>query len=204
MAMVLNYSESNSMKVRDSGMPEERIWNTFFDVDNILDTLLINESVMNLVEVGCGYGTFTLAAARRIKGRLFAFDIEEDMIELTHQKAVSEGIENIRFHNNDILTEGIPAENTPIDYVMLFNILHHDSPMELLQAAFKALRPGGKTGIIHWRTDMETPRGPDMAIRPKPQQCIEWSLEAGFTITLPPRILEPYHYGLVISKPLLK
>jgi hypothetical protein len=83
---------------------------------------------------------------------------------------------------------------------MLFNILHHDKPLELLNEAYKVLRTGGKVGIIHWRTDMETPRGPDMSIRPKPEQCIAWAEKAGFTIFQYPEILVPYHYGLILEK----
>lgn len=56
------------MKVRDSGMPDEKMWADFFNADVILYSLQINKSVNNLVEVGCGYGPFTIEAARRING----------------------------------------------------------------------------------------------------------------------------------------
>jgi ubiquinone/menaquinone biosynthesis C-methylase UbiE len=38
------------------------------------------------VEIGCGYGTFTIPAANQIKGKVFAFDIEDEMIEVLNQK----------------------------------------------------------------------------------------------------------------------
>jgi cyclopropane fatty-acyl-phospholipid synthase-like methyltransferase len=38
----------------------------------------INKDVNNLMEVGCGYGTFTIPAAKRISGRLLAVDIEKE------------------------------------------------------------------------------------------------------------------------------
>jgi tRNA G46 methylase TrmB len=53
------------MKVRDSGMPPETMWSTFFNVDTILNTMQVNQSVVNLLEVGCGYGTFTINAAKK-------------------------------------------------------------------------------------------------------------------------------------------
>jgi len=64
------------MKVRDSGMPNEEMWNNFFDSDLILKELLINSQVEHLVEIGCGYSTFTLPAAKLLRGKLYAFDIE--------------------------------------------------------------------------------------------------------------------------------
>lgn len=64
------------MKVRDSGMPNEEMWNNFFDSDLILKELLINSQIEHLVEIGSGYGTFTLPAAKLLRGKLYAFDIE--------------------------------------------------------------------------------------------------------------------------------
>jgi len=52
-----------------------------------------------------------------------------------------------------------------------FNILHVEDPVELLREAFRVLSPEGKLGIIHWKTDPATPRGPSMAIRPQASQC---------------------------------
>jgi hypothetical protein len=88
-----------------------------------------------------------------------------------------------------------------MDYVMLFNILHHENPLDLLAAAFFVLQKGGKVGIIHWRSDIETPRGPELSIRPTPEQCVEWAIQSGFVIVKNPIILVPYHFGLIIQKP---
>ena len=59
------------MKVRDSGMPPETLWSSFFNVETILDIMQVNNTVNNLMEIGCGYGTFTINASKRIKGQLF-------------------------------------------------------------------------------------------------------------------------------------
>lgn len=61
-----------------------------------------------------------------------------------------------------------------------FNILHAEKPEELLKGAYHILTPEGKLGVIHWNYDLETTRGPPMAIRPRPEQCIKWAAEAGF------------------------
>lgn len=45
------------MKGRDSGMPEEAYWNSFFDADCVIKTLFGEEGCDgNIVEFGCGMG----------------------------------------------------------------------------------------------------------------------------------------------------
>ena len=48
------------MKVRDSGMPDEKMWAGFFDARRILVQLDFSDS--DVVEFGCGYGTSIAAA----------------------------------------------------------------------------------------------------------------------------------------------
>jgi len=188
------------MKVRDSGMPEETIWNDFFNIDFLLSELNIDSQINDLVEIGSGYGTFTIPAANLIKGKVFAFDIEDQMIEALNQKIEREQIDNIVLTKRDVLTQttGLPDNST--DYVMLFNILHHETPLEFINEAYRILKPKGKIGIIHWRSDIATPRGPELTIRPKPDQIISWFDKQKFQIDKQSFIIEPYHFGLIISK----
>ncbi len=188
------------MKVRDSGMPDETLWDAFFDIDLILSALRINVLVTDLVEIGSGYGTFTIPAAKCIKGNLYAFDIEPDMIDIVKQKLEDAHIVNVIVANRDILTQTTGLANNSVDYVMLFNILHHDAPMDFFIEAYRILKPQGKIGIIHWRSDISTPRGPALSIRPTPEQMMQLIDRGKFDIDKEPFILEPYHYGIIISK----
>ncbi len=188
------------MKVRDSGMPDETKWNDFFDTDLLLSKLDINPGIVDLVEIGSGYGTFTIPTAKLIQGKLYAFDIEEEMIENLNQKIQNELINNIVLEQRDILSHTTGLPDNSIDYVMLFNILHHDSPLDFINEAFRILKPEGKIGIVHWRSDISTPRGPDLSIRPKPEQITNWFDKHKFHIDKQPFIIEPYHFGLIISK----
>jgi hypothetical protein len=52
------------MKIRDSGMPEEAYWESLFDVPLILSKLGIGR-FGDVVELGCGYGTFSIPVAGR-------------------------------------------------------------------------------------------------------------------------------------------
>lgn len=188
------------MRVRDSGMPEEKTWNDFFDIDLILNEMEINSKIDNLVEIGCGYGTFTIPSANQIKGKLYAFDIENEMLYIVDQKLKKDKISNVVLEQRDILTQTTGVDDNSVDYVMLFNILHHESPVDFLNEAYRILKPKAKIGIIHWRSDIPTPRGPDLSIRPTPEQLLQMINRSKFNILKQPFILKPYHFGLIISK----
>jgi SAM-dependent methyltransferase len=181
-------------------MPEEALWATFFDPLAILDRLLFTDPEADVVEFGCGYGTFTIPAARRTRGIVHALEIDPAMIAAAGAKARTAGVDNIRFVERDFVTDGSGLPEGSVDYAMLFNILHALDPMALLNEAFRILRAGGKVAAIHWNPT-DTPRGPDPAIRPRPEQCREWIAAAGFGIALPPTPLPPFHYGLVGVRP---
>ena len=57
-----------TMKLRESEMPEETYWETLLDLNLILERLGVDRTLRNVMELGCGYGTFTLPVARRISG----------------------------------------------------------------------------------------------------------------------------------------
>jgi len=188
------------MKIRESGMPDEAIWSQFFNINLILSELQVDSTIQDMVEIGCGYGTFAIPAGKRIKGKLYSFDIEEEMVAVVQHKLTSEMIDNIIIHQRDVLkhTTGLP-ENS-MDYVMLFNILHHHSPDELLNESYRILKSKGRIGIMHWRSDIPTPRGPDLNIRPTPEQIMQWIDLNKFKVEKQAFWLPPYHYGLIISK----
>jgi hypothetical protein len=85
---------------------------------------------------------------------------------------------------------------------LLFNILHCEEPLRFLREAVRVLRPTGCVGVIHWRYDPATPRGPNMEIRPRPEQITDWGSQAGLTVSHASVIdLPPWHYGFRFRRP---
>ena len=87
---------------------------------------------------------------------------------------------------------------------MVFNLLHIEDPLALLREAYRTLRPGAILSVIHWRCDIETPRGPPLEIRPKPEQCAAWLAETGFDSVVHVDLGQsaPYHFGLLAQRPM--
>jgi SAM-dependent methyltransferase len=192
-------SDELLLKIRESGMPTEDEWTQFFDPEQVLSLLGVNHSIVDVADFGCGYGTFTIPAAKIIGGKIFAFDIEPKMIEVVESKAKALSLNNVETILRDFLSDGSGLKGEWVDYVFLFNILHLEKPESLLKESYRILKAGGRVGIIHWNYDPKTPRGPPMNIRPRPEQCKRWAENVGFIFEK--RLdLKPYHYGLVLRK----
>lgn len=189
------------MKTRESGMPDEDTWNRFFDPDKVLDQLGLTTVTGNAAEFGCGYGTFTVPAARRTSGTLYAFDIEPEMINRTASRSHTSSLQNVETQLRDLVDTGTGLSSESVQCVLLFNLLHAEERMQLLEEAWRILCPSGRLGVIHWNYDPTTPRGPSMAIRPRPDDCRRWAEQAGFQTVQPgPVDLPPFHYGFLFSK----
>jgi SAM-dependent methyltransferase len=188
------------MKTRESGMPDEVLWKSFFQPDWILNELGLTPACRAVVDFGCGYGLFTIPAARRIHGLVYALDIDPNMLNACKGKVAESGLENVVCRQRDFVNEGTGLPSDSVDFVMLFNILHAEDPLGLLGEAHRILVQGGKVGVIHWNYDPSTPRGPSMAIRPRPEQCQAWIQTAGFELIRAWIDLPPYHYGISAQK----
>ncbi|MDP2039110.1 MAG: class I SAM-dependent methyltransferase [Ignavibacteria bacterium] len=181
-------------------MPEETYWESLFNTQLILSKLLLDETIINAVEFGSGYGTFTIPAAKIITGDFYAFDIDPVMIERLTERVSEEYLSNIKVIKRDFVKEGTGLQDNSVNYAMLFNILHAENPLALLNEAYRILQPGGKVGVIHWIHSSITPRDPSLDIRPTSLQCADWLLHANFKIINKEIALPPYHYGIIANK----
>src|SRR5690349_9649045 len=104
------------MKVRDSGMPAENTWETFFDAQKILAALAFDNRPSDVIDFGCGYGTFAIAAARQTKGTVYALDIDTEMVRATAERAASLGLSNLKAIQRDFVAVGSGLPNESTDY----------------------------------------------------------------------------------------
>jgi SAM-dependent methyltransferase len=172
-------------------MPAEEYWESLFDVPLILSRLGVAK-FRDIAEFGCGYGTFTIPVAQAISGTLYTFDIDPDMVARTAARGA--GL-RIACETRDVMAAGFGVR---VNAVLLFNILHGEQPVELLRHAAAALNPSGQVLAIHWRHG-ETPRGPHLDIRPRPEQVIKWSNAVGLELLGAVVDLPPWHYGLRLA-----
>lgn len=117
-------------------------------VDRVMDLLGIKEG-SNVADIGAGSGWFSVRAARRVgpRGTVFAVDINRDYITYIEQRAVREGLANIRTvlggDDNPMLPE------RSVDAVLILKTYHEIAePIRLLAHLRVSLRPRALVGII--------------------------------------------------------
>lgn len=110
-----------------------------------------------LLDVGCGTGDTTLAAARRLgpKGECVGLDISEPMIEVARAQAEKEGA-SARFLCADAQTHAFAPGI--FDWVISrFGILFFDDPVRAFTNLRRAARDSAKLRFIAWRGPAENP-----------------------------------------------
>ncbi len=184
--------------VRESGMPSSEYWSTFFDPEKLLDEFGLKQHE-RILELGAGYGHFTIPLARRCQS-LTTFEIEPGLCAKLEERLRRESLSNFWIVEGDFLDRNLLCSHGKFDAVILFNIVHMENPPVLLRELKSVIQSDGLVYLLHWRTDISTPRGPSLEIRSTPVQCKKWFAECGFVCVreLLPEAA-PFHFAQVFS-----
>jgi len=139
-------------------------------------------SGMTLMDVGCGYGFFTIQAASIVgeTGKVYAVDIDVPSIDRLKREAAEKGLKNIH-------TEvGMAEETVFCDEcadIVFYSIVLHDfrDPAKVLHNAKRMIKPDGKLVNLDWKKKF-MPLGPPLKIRFSEEQAVKLLKQAGFII----------------------
>ena len=165
--------------------------------DQIMDALQIGENTV-VADVGAGGGWFTVRLARRVapNGRVYAEDIQPEMIQAIERRMQREGLKNV------ITQRGTPDDPKlppgALDAVLIVWTYHEiEHPVALLGNVRIALKPTGVVGIIDFKREGSGP-GPAMDERVDPEQVIEDARAAGLELRKRENV-PPYQYMLIFG-----
>jgi arsenite methyltransferase len=96
---------------------------------------------------GGGYFTFKLAQAAGPTGKVYAVDIDSDMVELVGKRVKTEGVSNVETVLAKADDPMLPK--TGVDLIFTSNTYHHiDNRIAYFANLRKYLRPAGRVAII--------------------------------------------------------
>src|SRR2546430_10184834 len=132
-----------------------------------------------VADIGAGTGYFAIRLAGMLpRGRVYAIDVEPDMVKYLAERALREGRKNL------IAVAAKPDDPRlpdKIDLLLLVDVYHHiDAREQYLRRLRPALKPGGRIAIIDLRLD--SPRGPPRQARIAPEQGKAELARAGYTL----------------------
>lgn len=99
---------------------------------------------------GGGYFTFRLADAVGPTGRVYAVDVDRDMLDYLRERAADEGRANV------VVVEATPDDaklpDAGVDLVLVVDTYHHlEKRVEYFARLRRALAPGGRLAIVEYR-----------------------------------------------------
>ena len=164
--------------------------------EQIMDKLLIADG-SRVGDIGAGGGWFTVRLARRVgpNGRVFAEDIQRQMIESIHRRVTREGLSNVEPILGPPLDPRLPQG---LDAVLMVDTYPQlDDPVGLMTHVRRSLKPNGRLGIVDFKTDVLGP-GPALDERLEPQIIIRDAERAGLKLHAHETFLR-YQYLLVFT-----
>jgi predicted methyltransferase len=107
------------------------------------------------VGAGSGYMTTRLAALVGPTGKVFATDIQPQMLRIIQRKSQAEHLANIDLILGTDTDSNLPAGR--VDLALLVDVYHEFShPQEMLRSIRRALKDGGELVLVEYRTEDST------------------------------------------------
>jgi ubiquinone/menaquinone biosynthesis C-methylase UbiE len=148
-----------------------------------------------VADIGAGTGYYTFAIARKIPyGKVYAVEIQEEMIKYLNDKKLSTGISNVEIIKGSQQSPNLP-ENS-VDLAIMVDVYHElEFPHEMLHSIKRSLKKGGTILLLEYRAEDAS-----IAIKPHHKMTISQAnkeMEAnGFKLMYNGQFLPMQHFLL--------
>ena len=158
---------------------------------------------MTVLDLCCGDGWFTAPLAKLTDGKVYALDLDPEMLALAKEEVARTGASVADWIEGDArdLHSLLPEK---VDFVLIANTFHGvPGQTAMAEAVASVLKSGGHFAIVNWHATpreetavLGQPRGPRTEMRMTPEQTRALVEPAGFELD---ELVElpPYHYGAV-------
>src|SRR5262249_3516907 len=109
-----------------------------------------------VADIGAGSGDYSFRLSPLVgeKGKIYAVDIQPEMLALIRQRAKAKNITNIVPVSGTVSDPKLPENG--VDLVLMVDVYHEfDHPYEMTEAMIKSLKPGGRMVFVEFRMEDE-------------------------------------------------
>jgi SAM-dependent methyltransferase len=132
-----------------------------------------------VADIGAGTGYFSARLSRMLpKGKVYAVDVEPDMVKYLGERAGREGLKNLVPIRGAAEDARLPE---PVDLALLVDVYHHiDSRENYFGNLKNSLKAGGRVAVIDFR--MDSKEGPPRSARIAPDRVKAEMTKAGYSL----------------------
>jgi ubiquinone/menaquinone biosynthesis C-methylase UbiE len=166
--------------------------------EKALDALNLKPGMV-VADIGAGVGYMSLRLARRVgpSGKVYANDLQPEMLDRLRQNAAQARITNVVTVLGDVSDPKLPA-NT-MDLVLLVDVYHEFSaPQKMLRKIRETLKPDGRLVLLEYRA--EDPNVPIIAEHKMTVAQVKTELEAEGFMLQPVIETLPRQHILILTK----
>lgn len=172
----------------------------FLNPEDVIKHLLIRED-WHIADLGAGSGRYVLAAARHVpEGKVYAIDINRDILPAIKNNAQSSGYHNVEVVWGDAdRNGGTNLRDESIDAVILSNTFFQlQDKNTAVEEIKRILKPGGKLLLVDWVGSFGNlgPREEDV-VSPDTAKFLFGKAGFAFEKDVP---AGDYHYGLIFRR----
>jgi precorrin-6B methylase 2 len=104
------------------------------------------------IGAGSGYFTWRLAKAVGTQGKVFAVDVQPEMLTILRTNVTARGLMNVLPVLGTVSDPGLPTN--AVDLAILVDVYHEFShPHEMMSSICRALKPGGRLVFVEYRAE---------------------------------------------------
>ena len=152
-------------------------------IDAVLSKLDLKPGMV-IADIGAGSGLFSRPLAKAVApaGKVYAVDIQQDLLDHINQRDKAESIRNIQTVLGEYDDPKLPARN--VDLAFINDVLHHiQHRAAYLKALGTYIKPGGRIAIIEMdKNDPKTPHRNQPELLVAREEILHWMSDAGFKL----------------------
>lgn len=132
---------------------------------------------LTVCDLGAGNGFYTLPIAKEVgeKGKVYAVEIQPEMLRFLKKRAAAQKVENIEYVLGTLVDPKLPDNSQ--DIILMVDVYHEFShPAQMLAKIRKALKPEGRLVLVEFRA--EDDKVPIKPLHKMSKKQIDLELEA--------------------------